>query len=301
MIFGYVKLGNHDKYIQLFNKMKLLGLKHDQVTASIVINAYFQCGHVDDARRMFSEIPRNDEICWTKIIVGYVQNGREEDALMLFGDMLHRDVRPDSYTISSVVSSCAILASLCHAQVVDGKVIVIGVDHSMLVSSALVDMYCKCGVTLDAWRILGTMSIRNVITWNSMIHVNPHEVLALYERMLQKNVKPNSISFVGILSACISADMVAKGREYFNSISEHGMTPTLDHYACMVTLIGRSSGVDKAMDLIKCITHEPDYLIWSTLFSICGKKELTANHLFKLDLHNARPYIMLSNLYATCG
>ncbi|XLR34550.1 hypothetical protein HN51_043873 [Arachis hypogaea] len=228
--------------------MKLLGLKHDQVTASIVINAYFQCGHVDDARRMFSEIPRNDEICWTKIIVGYVQNGREEDALMLFGDMLHRDVRPDSYTISSVVSSCAILASLCHAQVVDGKVIVIGVDHSMLVSSALVDMYCKCGVTLDAWRILGTMSIRN------------------------KNVKPNSISFVGILSACISADMVAKGREYFNSISEHGMTPTLDHYACMVTLIGRSSGVDKAMDLIKCITHEPDYLIWSTLFSICGKK-----------------------------
>ncbi|RYQ96992.1 hypothetical protein Ahy_B08g092952 [Arachis hypogaea] len=91
--------------------------------------------------------------------------------------------------------------------------------------------------------------------------VNPHEGLDLYERMLQENIKPDSISFLGVLSACISADMVAKGQEYFNSISEHGMTPTLDHYACMVTLIGRSSGVDKAMDFIKCITHELDYPI----------------------------------------
>ncbi|XLR34548.1 hypothetical protein S83_062448 [Arachis hypogaea] len=72
---------------------------------------------------------------------------------MLLGDMLRGDVRPDSYTISSVVSSCAILASLCHAQVVDGKVIVMGVDHIMLVSSALVDMYYKCGVILDSWSI----------------------------------------------------------------------------------------------------------------------------------------------------
>ncbi|XP_020963817.1 pentatricopeptide repeat-containing protein At2g21090-like [Arachis ipaensis] len=133
MISGYVKLGNHDK-------------------------------HVDDARRMFSEIPRKDEICWTKMIVGYAQNRREDDALMLFGDMLHGDVRPDIYTISSVVSSCAKLASLCHGQVVDGKVIVMSVDHSMLVSSALVDLYCKCAVTLDAWRNFGTMPIRNMIT-----------------------------------------------------------------------------------------------------------------------------------------
>ncbi|QHN95945.1 hypothetical protein HN51_043869 [Arachis hypogaea] len=312
MISGYVKLGNHDECIRLFNKMKLLGLKPDQVTASIVINAYFQCGHVDDARKMFSEIPKKDEICWTTMIVGYAQNGREEDALMLFGDMLRRDVRPDSYTISSVVSSCAKLASLCHGQVVHGKVIVMGVDHSMLVSSALVDMYCKCGVTLDAWNIFGTMHFRNVITWNSMIHGyaqngQPHEALALYERMLQENIKPDSISFVGVLSACINADMVAKGHEYFNSISEHGMTPTLDHYACMVTLIGRSSSVDKAVDLIKCMPNEPDYLIWSTLLSICAKKgdiknaELAAGHLFKLDPHNAGPYIMLSNLYAACG
>ncbi|RYQ96996.1 hypothetical protein Ahy_B08g092957 [Arachis hypogaea] len=133
------------------------------------------------------------------------------------------------------------------------------------------------------------------------------QALALYERILQENIKPDSINFVGVLSACISADMVGKGHENFNSISEHGMTPIMDHYACMVTLIGRSSSVDKAVDLIKSMPHVPDYPIWSTPLSICAKKgdiknaELAAGHFFKLDPHNAGSYIMLSNLYAAYG
>ena len=312
MISGYVKLGKPDECIHLFNKMKLSGLKPDQVTVSNVLNAYFHCGRLDDARKLFSEIPKKDEICWTSMIVGYAQNGREEDALILFGDMLRVNVRPDSYTVSSVVSLCAKLASLYHGQVVHGKVILMGVDDNMLVSSALVDMYCKCGVTLDAWIIFETMPIRNVITWNAMIrgyaqNGQAPEALALYERMLLENIEPDNISFVGVLSACINADMVKEGQKYFDSISEQGMTPTLDHYACMVTLLGRSGSIDKAVDLIKGMPHEPDYLIWSTLLSVCAKKgdiknaELAADHLFESDPRNAGPYIMLSNLYAACG
>ncbi|KAK7251535.1 hypothetical protein RIF29_34825 [Crotalaria pallida] len=312
MISGYVKMGNADECIRLFNMMQLSGLKPDHVTISNVLNVYFQHGRVDDARKMFNEMPKKDEICWTTMIVGYTQNGREEDALMLFGDMLRDNVRPDSYTISSVVSSCAKLASLYHGQIVHGKVILMGVDDNMLVSSALVDMYCKCGVTLDAWVIFETMPIRNVITWNAMIrgfaqNGQVQEALVLYERMLQENFRPDNVSFVAVLSACISADMVEEGQKYFNSISEHGMTPTLDHYACMVTLLGRSGHIDKAVDLINGMPHGPDYLIWSTLLSVCAKKgdiknaELAANHLFELDPHNAGPYIQLSNIYATCG
>lgn len=312
MISGYVKMGNVGECIHLFNKMQLSGLKPDQVTLSNVLKVYVQCGHVDDARKMFNEIPKKDEICWTTMIVGYAHNGREEDALMLFGDMLRGNMRPDSYTISSVVSSCAKLASLYHGQAVHGKVILMGIDDNMPVCSALVDMYCKCGVTLDASVIFETMSSRNVITWNAMIrgyaqNGQVQEALVLYERMLQENFKPDYISFVGVLSACINGDMVEEGQKYFDSISEHGMTPTLDHYACMVTLLGRSGRIDKAVDLIKGMPHEPDYLIWSTLLSVCAKKgdvknaELAANNLFELDPHNAGPYIMLSNLYAACG
>lgn len=142
---------------------------------------------------------------------------KEDSSLMLFSDMLRGNVRPDSHTFSSVVSSCAKLASLCHGQ-----------------------------------------------------------------------------------------DMVKEGHKYFNSISEHGMTPTLDHYACMITLLGRSGDIDKAVDLIKAMPHKPNYQIWSALLSVCSKEdiktaEFAANYLFQLDPRNAGPYIMLSNLYAACG
>ena len=132
------------------------------------------------------------------------------------------------------------------------------------------------------------------------------EALTLYERMQQKNFKPDNITFVGVLSACINADMVKEGQKYFDSISEHGIAPTLDHYACMITLLGRSGRIDKAMDLIQGMPHEPNYHIWSTLLFVCAKgdlknAELAASHLFELDPRNAGPYIMLSNLYAACG
>lgn len=312
MISIYVKKGNPDECIHLFNEMLLSGMKPDQITVSNILSAYFQCGRVDDAKKMFGKMTRKDEICWTTMIVGCAQNGREEDALMLFGDMLHESVRPDSFTISSVVSSCAKLASLYHGQVVHGKAILMGVDDNMLVSSALLDMYCKCGVTSDAWVIFKAMPTRSVVTWNAMIsgyarNAQVSEAVALYENMLQEKLKPDNITFVGVLSACINADMVEEGQRYFNSISEHGMTPTLDHYACMVTLLGRSGHINKAMDLINDMPHKPDYLIWSTLLSVCAMKgdikhaELSASHLFELDPLNAGPYIMISNMYAACG
>ncbi|KAK4280632.1 hypothetical protein QN277_012234 [Acacia crassicarpa] len=312
MISIYVKKGNPDECIHLFDKMQLSGFKPDQITVSNVLNAYFQRGCVDDAKTMFGKITKRDEICWTTMIVGYAQNGREQDALLLFCEMLHENVQPDSFTISSVVSSCAKLASLYHGQIVHGKSIHMGVDDNMLVSSALVDMYCKCGVTSDAWVIFEAMPTRSVVSWNAMIGGYARngqclEAVALYERMLQEKLKPDNITLVGVLSACINADMVEQGQKYFGSIIEHGMTPTLDHYACMITLLGRSGYISKAVDLIKAMPHKPDYLIWSTLLSLCTAKcdvkhaELAARHLFELDPLNAGPYIMISNMYAACG
>ncbi|XP_054801373.1 pentatricopeptide repeat-containing protein At4g02750-like [Prosopis cineraria] len=312
MISVYVKNRNPDECIHLFDKMQLSGFKPDQITVSNVLNAYFQCGCVDDAKKMFHKIMKKDEICWTTMLVGYAQNGREEDALMLFCDMLHENIQPDSFTISSVVSSCAKLASLYQGQVVHGKAILMGVDDNMLVSSALVDMYCKCGVTSDAWVIFEAMPTRNVVTWNAMIrgyarNGQGSEAVALYESMLQEKLKPDNFTFVGVLSACINADMVEQGQRYFDSIIEHGMTPTLDHYAYMITLLGRSGYISEAVDLIKVMPHKPDYLIWSTLLSVCTAKcdikhaELAARHLFELDPLNAGPYIIISNMYAACG
>lgn len=313
MISAYLKNGQSKKSVDLFHEMRALGLKPDQVTVSNIIGAYFESGFIDKAGMIFSEIKERDKVCWTTMIVGYAQNGKEEDALMLFNEMLLSNVRPDGYTISSVVSSCAKLAYLFHGQAVHGKALVMGVDEGLLVGSALVDMYCKCGVTADAWIVFNTMPTRNVVSWNAMIRGYAQngqdlEALALYENMLQEDTRPDNVTYVGILSACIHAGLVEEGKRYFDSMNKlHGLLPTLDHFACMINLLGRSGCMNEAMDLINTMPHEPNSLIWSTVLSVSAMKgdikhaEKAARHLFELDPLNAGPYIMLSNMYASCG
>lgn len=313
MIAGYLKNGQPSKCIDLFQQMQGLGVRPDLVTVSSVLGAYSNCGLMEEASEIFREIKEKDGVCWTTMIVGYAQNGREEDALLLFVEMLAECVRPDSFTMSSVVSACAGLASLDHGKAVHGQVIVIGIGGDLLVSSALVDMYSKCGEITDAWDVFSKMEIRNLVSWNAMImgYVQnglDKDALLLYNKMLEENLKPDNITFVGILSACSHACLIEDGWRYFHSMSElHGITPTFDHYACMIYLLGRSGNVIGAVDLIKGMPYEPNSLIWSTLLSVCKINgdiehgEMAARRLFELDSLEAGPYIMLSNMYAASG
>ncbi|XP_056172415.1 pentatricopeptide repeat-containing protein At4g21065-like [Syzygium oleosum] len=310
VISGYVINGNPDKCVDLFREMQLTGCKPDQITVSNVLRAYFQCGHVVEAGKLFDEIRERDKICWTTMIVGYSQSSREEDALLLFCRMLSTNVQPDGFTISSVVSSCAKLAFLCLGQAVHAKAILVGVDDDLLVSSALVDMYSSCGVIADARFIFNRMTSRNVVSWNAMIggyaqNGQDLEALRLYEEMLQGNMKPDIITFIAVLSSCVHANLMEQGQKYFDSISKvHGITPTLDHYAFMVSLLVRSGQGDKALSLIKQMPHQPNSVIWSSILSSCATMgdiklgKIAASHLFDLDPCNAGPYITLSNMYA---
>uniref|UniRef100_A0A7N0VKM3 DYW domain-containing protein n=1 Tax=Kalanchoe fedtschenkoi TaxID=63787 RepID=A0A7N0VKM3_KALFE len=313
MIAGCLSNGKPEAAVELFRQMKIAHVQPDLITNSSVIGAYFQCGCVEEAVKLFSDIKEKDRVCWTEMIVGYGHCGREEDALSVFHEMLKEGVSADSFTISSVVSTCSKLASLSLGQVVHGKAVYLGVDNDLLVSSSLIGMYSRCGETKYASRVFESMTTPNVVSWNSMIagyaqNGQDLEALDLFERMSRENLKPDCITFVLVLSACAHAGLVKDGQGYFNSIWEqHGLTPTVDHYACMINLFGRSGRIDQAVKVINSMDQEPNYLIWSTLLTVCSlngdvdNAEMAANHLFKLDPLNAGPYIMLSNLYAAHG
>ncbi|GJY61361.1 pentatricopeptide repeat-containing protein [Tanacetum coccineum] len=313
----YAKCGEIDAARWLFDRMGnrnvVSGLKPDMVTVSNVLGAFFQMGRIDEARKLFAEVEEKDVISWTTMIVGHVQSGKEEDALVLFSEMLRENVRPDKFTISSIVSSCARLASLVYGQAIHGKAVHMGVDDDTLVSSALVDMYSKCGEPVEAQNIFNTIPAKTIVSWNSLIlgyaqNGKDLEALGLYEAMLNNNMKPDSITFVGVLSACIHEGLTERGEQYFNSMTKRfGITPTSDHYACLINLLGRSGCTKKVADMIKGMPYTPNSLIWSTLLSVSKLNgdiehaEMAAKHLFEVDPSNAEPYITLSNLYAANG
>lgn len=261
----------------------------------------------------FDKIPEKNVVPWNTMISGYIQYGFAEEGLRLFSQMQQGGMKQDSYTYSSVLSACANLAALGYGKHIHSHIIKNGFESHMSVNNALVTMYSKCGTIDNAYQIFNKMADRNKITFNAMIigyaqHGCGKEVLQLLEQMLEAGINPDHITFIGVLSACSHAGLVDEGFLYFDAMSQyHGITPTMDHYACMIDLLGRAGQFNKAEDFMNCMPFEPDAKVWGALLGACsmhgnialGKR--AAEYLIQFEPQNDATYILLSNIYASAG
>ncbi|KAF2302690.1 hypothetical protein GH714_000912 [Hevea brasiliensis] len=137
----------------------------------------------------------------------------------------------------------------------------------------------------------------------------PNEALELFHSMQQCRIEPNYVTFLGSLSACAHAGLVAKGREIFESMErDYSLKPGMEHYACMVDLLGRAGNLQLAWEFVAGMPEKPNSDVWAALLSSCnlhGNVEMAsiaANELFKLNAEG-RPgaYVALSNTLAAAG
>ena len=106
---------------------------------------------------------------------------------------------------------------------------------------------------------------KEIVSWTSIIvgtaqHGLAEEALSLYDQMLSTGLKPNEVTFVGLIYACSHVELVSKGRYFFNSmIKDYGMSPFLQHYTCLLDLLSRSGHLEEAENLIKTMPFkQPD-------------------------------------------
>ncbi|KAM2906936.1 hypothetical protein COP2_046631 [Malus domestica] len=135
-----------------------------------------------------------------------------------------------------------------------------------------------------------------------------HDTLRIFEYMQLENVEPNHATFVSVLRACGHIGHAEKGLHYFRAmLSTYGLHPQLEHYSCMVDIIGRSGQVHEALRLIEDMPFEADDVIWRTLHSICKlhgnvkAAEKAASAILQLDPQDSSIYVLLSNIYAEAG
>ncbi|RVW70767.1 Pentatricopeptide repeat-containing protein, mitochondrial [Vitis vinifera] len=288
----------------------------DDVVKSSLVDMYAKCGLPDIGRVVFDSISSKNSISWTAMISGYAQSGRKLDAIQLFQKMPVKNLLSWTALISGcIIGASANLAVLGLGKQIHCLVILLGYESSLFVSNALVDMYAKCSDVLAAKKIFGRMVQRDIVSWTSIIvgtaqHGLAEEALSLYNRMLSTGLKPNEVTFVGLIYACSHVGLVSKGRYFFNSmIKDYGINPSLQHYTCLLDLLSRSGHLEEAENLIKAMPFKPDEATWAALLSACNHHRNTligirvADHLLSLKPEDPSTYILLSKFMPVllCG
>eukprot|EP01018_Ginkgo_biloba_P030321 Gb_23084 [translate_table: standard] len=278
-----------------------------------LLDMYAKCGNIECARQVFERMIQRDVVSWNSIIAGYVQNGPANEALKLFNQMPSKSVKPDSVTITSVLPACARLGALQQGKDIHEQVRRNGFESIISVGNALIDMYAKCGCIEFACQVFDGMLQRDVVSWTAIIaaygmHGHGEDALRLFHDMQEVSLKPNHITFIAVLSACSHGGLVDEGWQYFNHmVRDYGISPGLEHFACMVDLLGRAGKLDEAYNFIKKMPIEPDAAVWGALLGACkihsnieiGQR--VADHLLELKPGNAGFYVLLSNIYADAG
>eukprot|EP01018_Ginkgo_biloba_P032085 Gb_05883 [translate_table: standard] len=305
----YAKCGSIENACKVFDDMP----ERDAVSWNAMIAAYAQNGYVRQASKLFEKMSERDVVSWNSMIAGYAQNGHGDEALKLFRQMQMAGVKPNSETFAIVLPACGYLAALEQGKELHDAINRSRFQSDVTVASALVDMYAKCGSIENARKVFDAMPRRNAVSWTTMIvayamHGSGKEALRLFEQMQNSGTNPNHVTFLGVLSACCHAGLVDDGWQYFDSMSQYyHITPTMEHYGCMVDLLGRAGRLDEAQDFINKMPIKPGVPVWRSLLSACRLHtnielgELAAEQLFHLDPKNAAPYVLLLNIYAAAG
>ncbi|KAL5701281.1 Pentatricopeptide repeat-containing protein [Ranunculus cassubicifolius] len=282
-----------------------------------IISANAKLGFIGVARRLFDEMPERNVVSWSCMIDGYVKHGECKEALGLFRKMQVfgvGDVRPNAYTISSVLSACGRLGALEHGKWVHSYIDKCGMTVDVVLGTSLIDMYAKCGSIERARLVFDELgSSKDVMAWSAMIsslalHGLSGESLSLFSDMQRSRVAPNGVTLLGVLCACVHGGLVNEGRRYFERMSvDFGITPVIQHYGCVVDLYGRAGLIEEAWDVVKSMPMKPDVLIWGALLS--GSRvhgdietcEFALKELVELEPDNSSAYVLLSNVYAKMG
>ncbi|CAJ1871168.1 unnamed protein product [Sphenostylis stenocarpa] len=307
---GLVQLGFGKQVHGSIVKRGLVGLVY---VKNSLVDMYCKCGLFEDATKLFRGAGDRDVVTWNVMIMGCVHSQNFEQTYTFFQDMIREGVEPDEASCSSLLHASASIAALAQGTLIHCHVLKTGHMKNARVSSSLVTMYGKCGSFFDAYGVFRETKDCNVVCWTAMItvchqHGCANEAIELFEEMLKEGVVPEYITFVSVLSACSHTGKVDDGFKYFNSMANvHSIEPGLEHYACMVDLLGRVGRLEEARRFIESMPIEPDSSVWGALLGACGKHgnveigREVAERLLDLEPDNPGNYVLLANIYSRHG
>ncbi|KAL1533978.1 pentatricopeptide repeat-containing protein, mitochondrial [Salvia divinorum] len=291
------------------------GLVLDLPVCNTLLSMYANCSEHMDACKMFNDIRGSDAdlVSWTAIITMFMHKHWAAEVFSLFRTMLLLHGRPDGVILANVLGACGKFATLEMGDQVNCCAVKYGLDSGIVVMNGLIDMYVKCGSLERAGKVFDCMPNPNVVSWSSLIVGYAQfglgqEALNLFSQMKKQGIKPNQVTFLGVLIACSHVGMVNEGIHLLKSMEhEHGVIPTREHISCVVDLLARAGRIHDAEAVIDQLGFKPDVVIWKIVLAACkncGNVEVgrrVAEKILRVDSSNSAAHVLLCNIHASAG
>ncbi|KAL6609888.1 hypothetical protein ACP70R_039857 [Stipagrostis hirtigluma subsp. patula] len=345
MISGCIQNGDMPLAVVLFNRMREGGVLPNEFTYSTMLTVslanlppqihaqviktnyqrsppvgtallayYSKLCSTEEALYLFKMIDQKDIVAWSALLTCYAQAGDCDGATNVFIKMTMQGLKPNEFTISSVIDACASpTAGIDLGKQFHAISIKYSCHDGICVSSALVSMYARKGSIESAQSVFERQTDRDLVSWNSMIsgyaqHGYSQKALDIFRQMEAEGVEMDGITFLAVIMGCTHAGLVEEGQRYFDSmVRDHKISPTMEHYACMVDLYSRAGRLDETMTLIGRMPFPAGPIVWRTLLGACRVHQnvelgkLAAEKLLSLEPLDSATYVLLSNIYSAAG
>lgn len=347
LISGYSRIGKPETALWLFKKMVQNGCRPDLDSLSTALVScravrgqttgreihvygmkinplpafYNSCGaallsmyaitnRLQEAVNVFKLMDKSDVVTWNAMIHGFINAGAEQQALNYFNKMQKFGTKSDESTFATVLPVSDLK---CGKQIHSYIQRRSGFTNSVTVWNALIHMYSKSGLVESALTLFHILSIKDIVSWNTIIngfgmHGHGHASIQLLNEMKHSGVRPNSVTFTSVLSACSHTGLVNEGLQLFHSLNRHySFEPEMEHYACTVDMLARCGRLDEALSFVETMSLEPDKCIWGSLLAASSEYQnarvgsLAAEKLFVLEPEHAGHYVTLSNILVRNG
>ncbi|KAL8038448.1 hypothetical protein ABFX02_11G107600 [Erythranthe guttata] len=283
------------------------------VSWTSMVTAYAKHGLVELAKTTFDQMPVKNVVSWNSMISCYHQNGYYKESLELFYRMLDSCIIPDETTLTSVLSACSQLGDLVTGkklhEYIRGNIVL----PSVTLSNSLVDMYAKCGSAETALDIFRNIPEKNIVSWNTIINALAlngfgYRAIELFQEMEGSNgriiTKPDALTFTALLSACCHCGLVETGRYLFDKMGRiYKINYEIEHYSCMIDILGRGGLLDEALELVGRMEMKPDVVIWGALLGACRIHrnvliaEVVLKQLLEMEACVGGLYVLMSNIF----
>ncbi|XP_057984291.1 pentatricopeptide repeat-containing protein At5g03800 isoform X2 [Malania oleifera] len=290
---------------------------NDCIEAALV-DMYTRCASMVDAHKLFDHWPSqwDSSIIWASMICGYARNGQPEEAISLFCQKLFEEtVVLDEVASTATLGVCGTLGFQEMGEQIHCHAVKSGFLSDSGIGNAILSMYSKCGNMDSAIKVFNFMPSHDIVSWNGLIaghllHRWGDEALAVWSKMEEANIRPDTVTFVLIISAYkhTNANLVDDCRKLFRSMKTmYDIEPTSEHYASLVDVLGYWGLFEEAEEVINMMPFEPEVSVWRALLDTCrihlntALGKWAAKCILAMEPQDPSTYILVSNLYSASG